>query len=454
MTLVRIALDVPGPAGNVRATGRIRATPTRRRTGADVVVLPEPFEVVLVDGVTTVELAATGTDWCWKIEELTRAPATRYVVVPASVSELGYEDLTDVDPATLDPAVAPEAAWTLALLNLPGWVEVKTGDEPRPVTNAGVIWFDTRTDQSTAPTNMGLLDEWHTGTVADTTDPSVPTGLASSAITAGGFTVTWDAATDNVGVPGYVWRRNGGTATVVPASPRSLTFTGLDASTVHTVEVASRDAAGNVSEYASIEVTTDEAATETFTIYGSATPPGSWSLGTGEMPNITFGRGFYKFASSDPVDGLPTGRVVGAEVWLPEGETVPSEVTFYLFAPGADLESAPVQTKVLSLAGITAESWAGADFDAPTPLADDGVVQMIAARFTGVEDAGKYVFGTGVRPNADAVLSVSGKKFAWAEQTGPNAALSSQFRVGSGSAITPSEQTHSYGVQIRVDAGA
>lgn len=115
MTLVRIALDVPGPAGDVRAVGRVRATPTRRRTVDDAVVLPVAFTSVLTDGVATVELAATGADWCWKIVELTPISNVRFVAVPDSEETLGYADLVDVDPTTLDPAAVPEAAWAIAL---------------------------------------------------------------------------------------------------------------------------------------------------------------------------------------------------------------------------------------------------------------------------------------------------------------------------------------------------
>jgi len=115
VTLVRFALDVPGPAGSVPAAGRVRATPTRRRVLPDSIVLPAPFTTTLTEGAATVELDATGADWCWRIQEMTAAPATRYVAVPDSATELGYEDLVDVDPATLDPTAAPEAAWAIAL---------------------------------------------------------------------------------------------------------------------------------------------------------------------------------------------------------------------------------------------------------------------------------------------------------------------------------------------------
>lgn len=456
MTLVRIALDVPGPAGDVRATGRVRATPTRRRTVGDAIVLPTAFSSELAAGVATVELAATGLDWCWRLEELTTSPNVRYVTVPDSVATLGYEDLTDVDPATLDPAVEPEAAWTVALDNVVRGVIVLTGDEPRPAGAVMVRWRDLRQVQTVAPANMTEADEWITGTpVADTTDPTIPTGLASSAITDSGFTLTWDASTDNVGVTGYDVRVNGGTATTIAASPRTHAFTGLAADTLHTAEVRARDAAGNVSAYASLGVTTLEAAGETFSIYGAPAPTGAWVLGTGELPSITFGRGFYKFNSSDPTNGLPNARIVGARAWLPTGATgLPTEVTFYLFDQDiADLDApAPVQTKVISLAGATAGTWVEGTFDAATSMVTDGQMWYIGARFTGGGDAGKYTFAPDARTVNDAVVSASGKHIAWAERVTGN--RFSWFKIGAGASADAGDFNQSYGVDILVDAGA
>ena len=291
MTLVRIALDVPGSAGNVRAVGRVRATPTLRRTVGDTIVLPAPFSAALVLGVATVELAPTAANWCWRIEELTAASATRYVVVPDSELTLGYEDLVDVDPATLDPTVEPAAAWTVALDGVADDVETldgrvtvleeappaaggrfvlaTTGDEPRPddVFTEPVLWFDFRADRTAPLANMGPYDA-------------------------------------SLGAP------------VEEEEPPP---------------------------------------SEAFSVYGAAAPTGSWSLGTDGTPYIVFGRGFYTFDSSDPTNGLPNGRVVGGRVWIPAGATgLPTEATFYLFGPAEDFDGSPVQTKVVDLAGVAA----------------------------------------------------------------------------------------------------
>lgn len=86
-----------------------------------------------------------------------------------------------------------------------------------------------------------------TGIPPDTTPPSAPTGLTESAITPTGFTVTWSAATDNIGVSGYQVRVD--TGTPIDKTSLSHTFTGLTASTTYQVTARARDAAGNFSAW-------------------------------------------------------------------------------------------------------------------------------------------------------------------------------------------------------------
>src|SRR4029077_3027551 len=82
-------------------------------------------------------------------------------------------------------------------------------------------------------------------TIADTTPPSTPTGLTGAAVGSTGANLSWSASTDNVGVTGYIVRRNG--VQVATPSTTSLADTGLSAATTYTYTVAARDAAGNVS---------------------------------------------------------------------------------------------------------------------------------------------------------------------------------------------------------------
>ena len=73
-----------------------------------------------------------------------------------------------------------------------------------------------------------------------------PTGLASSGVTQTQATLTWNAATDNVGVTGYQITRNG-VVLPTPVSSPTFTDTGLTAGTAYTYSVRAFDAAGNFS---------------------------------------------------------------------------------------------------------------------------------------------------------------------------------------------------------------
>src|SRR5437899_5365179 len=96
----------------------------------------------------------------------------------------------------------------------------------------------------------------------DTTPPSTPTGLTGAAAGSTGASLSWSASTDNVGVTGYIVRRNG----VQVATPAATSFadTGLSAATTYSYTVAARDAAGNTSpDSTSVSVTTASVADTT-----------------------------------------------------------------------------------------------------------------------------------------------------------------------------------------------
>jgi chitodextrinase len=90
---------------------------------------------------------------------------------------------------------------------------------------------------------------------ADTTPPSVPSGLTSSNVSQTSATLSWTASTDNVGVAGYQIFRNG--TQVGTTSSTSYTDTGLTASTTYDYSVAAYDLSNNhSSQTGQIMVTT------------------------------------------------------------------------------------------------------------------------------------------------------------------------------------------------------
>ncbi|WP_298517178.1 reprolysin-like metallopeptidase [uncultured Kordia sp.] len=94
----------------------------------------------------------------------------------------------------------------------------------------------------------------------DTQAPSIPTGLSASGTTQTETTLSWTAATDNVGVTGYEVFQDG--VSIGTTSGTSLNVTGLTEATTYAFTVQAQDAAGNVSaSSAALNVTTLSAAT-------------------------------------------------------------------------------------------------------------------------------------------------------------------------------------------------
>jgi glucose/arabinose dehydrogenase/PKD repeat protein len=96
---------------------------------------------------------------------------------------------------------------------------------------------------------------------SDTTAPSVPTGLAATAISSSQVNLSWTASTDNVGVTGYKVYRNG-SPLATPTTP-VYQDTGLTPSTTYTYAVSATDAAGNESARSTTASATTQAAADT-----------------------------------------------------------------------------------------------------------------------------------------------------------------------------------------------
>ena len=142
-----------------------------------------------------------------------------------------------------------------------------------------------------------------TGSAADTTPPSTPTGLTGAAAGSSGANLSWSASTDNVGVTGYIVRRNG----VQVATPATTSYadTGLSAATTYSYTVAARDAAGNISpNSATASVTT-----------GDTPPPPSNSAGltwdSVTDPNLSGYRLYFGTAPGTYLQPVGQGTSVG-----------------------------------------------------------------------------------------------------------------------------------------------
>jgi hypothetical protein len=89
---------------------------------------------------------------------------------------------------------------------------------------------------------------------SDTTPPSKPGNFQKTSATTTNIATSWTASTDNVGVKGYRLYRGSVLAGTVTGT--SYTFSGLTCNTTYSLEVEATDAAGNVSQRASLSAAT------------------------------------------------------------------------------------------------------------------------------------------------------------------------------------------------------
>ena len=125
MTLVTITLTVPdgqvddpeAPAVGYQQWMPVGPGARRRAESPAREVLPAPFRVDLLPGVTTVEVAPTSASWVWLVREYVDGAGTsaRAIAVPDQPT-IDYRDCPQVDTRTLVPLAEPPAAVWEALL--------------------------------------------------------------------------------------------------------------------------------------------------------------------------------------------------------------------------------------------------------------------------------------------------------------------------------------------------
>jgi chitodextrinase len=119
----------------------------------------------------------------------------------------------------------------------------------------------------------------------DTQAPTVPQNQTVGGITQTSFTMSWSAASDNVGVTGYAVYLDG--ARVATSAATSYTYTGLVCGRTYTVGLEAQDAAGNASDIslASGPVSTSACAPSGDT--QAPTAPGGLSLGAVSQSSVS-----------------------------------------------------------------------------------------------------------------------------------------------------------------------
>jgi chitodextrinase len=123
---------------------------------------------------------------------------------------------------------------------------------------------------------------------ADTQAPSVPGGPAMGGGTQTSLTLSWAASSDNVGVAGYGYYRNG--SLVGNGTGTSYTFGGLTCGSSYTLGVDAYDAAGNRSARSSVTGSTSACSSP-------APPPSGLTVAPGQSWQAVY-------------DGAPSGSVI------------------------------------------------------------------------------------------------------------------------------------------------
>jgi len=148
----------------------------------------------------------------------------------------------------------------------------------------------------------------------DTQPPSVPTGLATSGVSATSITLSWAASTDNVGVTNYGVYRDG--TRLSSPTTRSFVFSGLTCGTSYSLGVDAVDAATNRSAIASTTASTTACATPPPPATGASSylsPSGAdTNPCTQAAPCKTLSRG-YKAAPSGGTVVLAAGTYSGQQ---------------------------------------------------------------------------------------------------------------------------------------------
>ncbi|WAM25035.1 carbohydrate-binding protein [Myxococcus sp. NMCA1] len=147
----------------------------------------------------------------------------------------------------------------------------------------------------------------------DTQAPSAPPSLTSTAKTHESVSLSWGAATDNVGVTGYEVFTNGGTAASATTSgATTVTVTGLAANTTYSFTAKARDAAGNrsaVSNSVSATTGTPPAGNKIIVGYWHNFDNGSTNI---RLRDVSAKYNVIQVAFAEPVGGPGSGRMAFA----------------------------------------------------------------------------------------------------------------------------------------------
>lgn len=322
-------------------------------------------------------------------------------------------------------------------------VTVTTGSEARPEAPV-VFWIGGETQ----PTNMQTGDVWfkvgetEVPPGGDTTAPAQVTGLTLNSATHTSLSVSWTAASDNVGVTGYDVQVNGVSAATPTGT--SVTINSLTADTTYSVRVRARDAAGNwgaLSTAGSFSTAAAPAGPQTYSVFAGGTYPVTLSKSTEASP-IELSTGFYTFGA--PATGW---RSRGMRLYVPGGASVPSTATCRLrVLTGSTLDMTVTADKTATMTGIAAGQWNDVQWDSAVTLAA-GTWFYLSYNFGN----GDYLAGGGYSETGYVLSSETGN-FVLGDQS-DGTRKRNYFRIGSNTQVEAVDGML-YGIDALIDKGA
>ena len=210
---------------------------------------------------------------------------------------------------------------------------------------------------------------------ADTTAPSVPTGLAATATGPDTVDLSWTASSDDIGVAGYNVYRDGSTTPLVTVtSGTTYTDTGLTGSTAYTYTVSAFDAAGNESAQSSAVTATTLAPSDTTApsvptgLAATATGPDtvdlSWTASSDDIG--VAGYNVYRDGATTPLATVTSGTTY-TDTGLTASTAYTYTVSAFDAAGNESVQSSPVSADTPAATTTTLVPTADAFVNASTP---------------------------------------------------------------------------------------
>lgn len=237
----------------------------------------------------------------------------------------------------------------------------------------------------------------------DVQDPSVPTGLAASAIGDAQATLSWTASSDNVAVAAYLVYRNG--ALVQSTRSLSVTDAGLSPSTSYSYTVAAVDYANNLSQQSAPLVVVTAPPSPSFVQQAYATPQTPQSVvaatyalaqSTGDTNIVAIGWNDVTASISSVVDSA--GNVYQQALATYRGSGMSQAI---YFAP--NIAAAPAGSNQVSVT-----------FNQPAVYVDLRVTEYARVRHVNPFDGGTSASGNSVNASTGSVSAPAASELLFA----------------------------------------